>query len=309
MAFTEICLDKISRVTQNPSLWYTPKRLWRYWLKQLYSVGLYKIPATPVLRNWDGKASLHLRTGDFSTRRLWFHGYVQYNEEFFLRTFLRQGMTVIDVGANIGLISATCGLRVGRSGAVHSFEPLGSTFEVLEKNISANGLEGIVAANRMAVSAKSGEVVKLDYCDLHSGLTHLSVGRSENRDGWHLGSEQVMTVCLDEYVVSHHIQRVDLLKIDVEGAELLVMDGAHETLQSHRPTILCEFNNEAHEQFGGSSRQLWEKWMDYGYTLFDYNHRARKLRRSRGAPEYGAPTYIGTTDPEWLAKHIGARIV
>lgn len=72
MTFSETCLNKISRVTQNPNLWYSGKRFWRCWLKLLYHMGLYKIPDTPILKNWVDKASLHLRKGEFPTRRLWF---------------------------------------------------------------------------------------------------------------------------------------------------------------------------------------------------------------------------------------------
>jgi len=302
-------LDKVSRITQNPDVWHSGKRLWRFLLKQLYSVGLYKIPDPPVLKNWIDKASLHLRGGEFPTRRLWFLGYVYYDEEYFLRDFLDPGMTVIDVGANIGVISTICGLRVRPTGAVHSFEPLSSTFGFLEKNISTNGLEEIVTANRLAVSNKSGDLVKLDYSDRHSDLTRLSISDSNKRDSFISGYEQVSTVTLDDYVASHNIQTVDFLKIDVEGAELLVLDGAHEVIERHHPTILCEFNQVALDQLGGSTRQLWDKWTGYGYLLFDYNRRAKRLIRCLTAPQGGSPTYIGTPDPERLVHQLGARIV
>ena len=106
-----------------------------------------------------------------------------------------------------------------------------------------------------------------------------------------------------------NIAKVDFLKIDVEGAELLVLAGAHKTLQSNQPTVLCEINQEALERLGGSSTKLWDKWKEYEYSFFDYNHRARKLIRCRTAPQKGAPTYVGTTDPESLAQHISAKIV
>lgn len=226
-----------------------------------------------------------------------------------MREFLRPGMKVIDVGANIGVISTICGLRVRPTGAVHSFEPLSSTFEVLKKNISTNGLEGIVTANRMAVTDRSGDVVKFDYCDLHSDITRISNNERDNLQGWHAEYEQVSSITLDDYVASRSIAKVDFFKIDVEGAELLVLAGAHKVLESHRPTVLCEFNFEALKELGGSCGELWDKWIDYGYSFFDYNHRARKLTGCKNAPGEGSPTYIGTTDPERLSKHIGAKIV
>ena len=309
MSFTETCLDKISRVTQNPGLWYSGKRIWRFLLKQLYSLGLYRIPDFSLLNNWDGKASLHLRKGEFTTRRLWFLGYVKYDEQYFLRCFVRPGMTVIDVGANIGLISITCGLRVGSSGSVHCFEPISSTFEFLTKNINTNGLEETVSANKLAVSNKTGDIVKLVYCDKHSDLSHLSMDESERTRDYEIEYEEVATISLEDYVKSKNIKKVDFLKIDVEGAELLVIEGAKNIFKTHRPSVLCEFNCKALRVLGGSSNKLWDKWMDYGYSFFDYNHRRRTLTRCKMAPQEGAPTYVGTTNPEELAVHIGARIL
>jgi len=311
MTLTETCLDKISRVAQNPNMWYFGKRLWRLWLKQLFSMGLYKIPDSPMLKNWDGKTSLYLQLqeGAFATRRLWFLGYVQYDEEYFLRSFLRPGMTVIDVGANIGYLSIICALSVRPSGAVHSFEPVSSTFEFLKKNIFTNGFEEIVTANRLAVSNRSGDIVKLDYCEGHSGKSHLSIDKSQKRKGWKLGLEQVTTISLDQYVVSHNIAKVDFLKIDVEGCELLVLAGAQEILKNHHPNVLCEFNYKALQRFGGSTNELWDKWKEYGYSFYNYNHRTRRLIRCSTIPKQGAPTYIGTTQVKKLAQHIGAKII
>ncbi|MCX5673849.1 MAG: FkbM family methyltransferase [Planctomycetota bacterium] len=233
---------------------------------------------------------------------------MDYDEEYFLRQFVRSGMTVLDVGANIGYISLICGRRVAPGGRVHCFEPLSANFSYLQRNLMANGLGDIVIANQSAVTAEAGQTVNLDYCQVHSGLTCLSVGEDNNGQHWKRGYEQVSTVALDDYVIQHDIRRVDLLKIDIEGAELLALRGAERLISQHKPVVVCEFNDPALRRLGGSAGELWAFWRTHGYEFCRYVHRTRTLWPCQMPREGHTVTYIGATDGPALARQLGASV-
>jgi len=310
MSLIGYCLDKVSRLTGNPDLANLPIRCYGRVLQILHALGCYRLPKAPVCRSFDGNAIIHLAPGGHLTERIWFLGYLEYDEEYFLRVYLKPGMTVVDVGANVGHITLICARRVRPNGAVHCFEPVLETFALLLPNIRENGLESVVRANRLAVAAKTGELVRMDCFPAHSGLNRLSLQReTEAAEGWSLSAAEVRTVALDDYVRESAISRIDLLKIDVEGAEMLVVSGASQVLERYKPALLCEFNDPALVRLGSSSRDLWDALVRFRYTFWRYNHRARTLRAESGPCPGGVVTLVGTPDAERLAASMGARLL
>lgn len=126
---------------------------------------------------------------------------------------------VIDIGANMGVMSCLFG-RSTSLGAVHSFEPHPVTFASLEKNINRNNLSNVQCHN-FAVGKTTGMVSFTN----HSSPASNRVGKGAN-------SIQVAMTTLDEFSEVQKAQRIDFLKIDVEGAELDVLEGAHRLFKS-----------------------------------------------------------------------------
>jgi len=144
---------------------------------------------------------------------------------------LRPGMVAVDCGAHIGyhtLLMAKC---VGKEGKVYAFEPLPENFSVLCENIALNGYEGIVVAEKKAVGAQTGRQ------RFRRGQWHpddpdplTSVSRFDPQ-----GELEVEVVALDDYFAD---KQVDFIKVDVEGAEGMVLEGARRLLQRWRPILL-----------------------------------------------------------------------
>jgi len=136
-----------------------------------------------------------------------------------LRMLLKPGQTVLDIGAHAGYFTLMMAAMVGPSGQVHSFEPSPHTFRLLKKNVKRNKLSNVVV-NKRAVSNNSGERVFHTY--YNDRAAYATFGKPP-----HPGSMQitVKTLTLDEYVAESNIPKIDLMKIDVEGAEPLVVDG------------------------------------------------------------------------------------
>jgi FkbM family methyltransferase len=158
--------------------------------------------------------------------------------EFILK-MLQPGMTFFDIGANVGVFSVAAGKAMPESqGSIYAFEPCPTTFAILEKNLQENELAG-VHAQCVAVSERSGEASLYVNAAMKDGLNSLE-------DPSHGDAEVVATVpvrvtTLDEFIVEHDIPRVEVMKVDVEGAELLVFRGARGLLaRADAPLILYE---------------------------------------------------------------------
>jgi len=181
---------------------------------------------------------------------------------------LRPGDTVVEVGSNIGAHTLALARRVGETGRVHAFEPQEVVFGLLSHNIAANGLDGIVRAHRQAVGARPGsiKVPPVDYA--HPG----------NFGGVAMGGETGQDVPLVT-IDSLGLERLRLLKVDAEGAEYDIVQGARDTIARCRPVLYLEneWRNRS-EDFTGLLRDLgYEIWWHFPPLYSPANFRANPL--------------------------------
>ena len=154
------------------------------------------------------------------------------------RTFastVKQGMTVIDIGAHIGYYTLLFAKCVGSSGRVFSFEPLPTNFALLQKNVQLNNLRQVQTFNQ-AVFSRAGEItisVPDDQPNSGNGSVCLDKGVQQFR---------VNAVLLDAFCEEFLI-RPDVLKMDVEGAEYEVLMGAKRVIAQFRPKLLIELHH------------------------------------------------------------------
>lgn len=154
-----------------------------------------------------------------------------------LRTILGPGDVYVDVGAYIGhhvLISSWC---VGAGGAVHAFEAHPRTYEVLSRNIELNRCSNVVL-NNTAVGETAG-TADFFLADISEAGAN-SLGKTV-----HVSDRKTLVVnvlSLDSYFASKPVSHIELMKIDVEGAELLVLRGAAQVLKRHRPILILEYS-------------------------------------------------------------------
>jgi FkbM family methyltransferase len=132
---------------------------------------------------------------------------------------------VLDVGANIGVTAAVLSQYAG---LVHAFEPGITVFKALMQNIEQNQLQNIKAVN-VAVSNITGSI---NFCE-HYAYGHIVKNPS---------APAVHCVTIDDFVEKNSLKQVDLIKIDVEGFEKHVLEGAKHTIAQYSPIVLLEFN-------------------------------------------------------------------
>lgn len=174
---------------------------------------------------------------------------------------------VLDVGANIGAFALPLA-AAARRGVVHAFEPATATVQRLRRHLQLNGLDNVVV-NHCAVSDRTGTLSLWIPADewkgrlFNSGRTSVHVGRQQQ--GWR--EESVPCLRLDDYVAGQSLQRVDAIKIDVEGAELDVLEGARELLTRFRPVVVMELNAGPLRAAGRSVADVLAFWRSLDYRV------------------------------------------
>lgn len=176
--------------------------------------------------------------------------YEPYLTALFTR-LLKPGMIVVDAGANIGYYSLIAARLLGDSGRVYAFEPEAHNFALLARSIALNGYTNVTPV-RKALSDRTG-TTKL-FLDPHN-LGTFSLAEQNVPSAF--SARDVETISLDEFLARTPADhRVDLLKIDTQGAEGLVLAGASKVLEKHSVKILLEFWPWGLENVGTSPADL-----------------------------------------------------
>jgi FkbM family methyltransferase len=169
-------------------------------------------------------------------------------------------MIAVDAGANYGACTVTAASLIGASGLVLSFEPASEAYSILVHNIEINGFTR-VRAIRAALSDRQGKAQLF----LHPDSSRNSLGTQEGSSG---ASENVGVTTLDRVFEQAGIDRVDFLKLDVEGAEELVLRGAKALLERSKPIVLLEVDPQAAEGQGLAVSASWDYLRQMGYDFF-----------------------------------------
>jgi FkbM family methyltransferase len=163
---------------------------------------------------------------------------VERAERMFYLEYLRAGMTVFDVGAHIGELTLTFSRFVGDSGSVHAFEPSAVSFEKLAATCTAASLRN-VHLKQIALAAQEGAVTLHSYGEGYLSWTSQARRPLERYgiDVQAVSNEEAPATTLDLYCERNGIASIDLLKVDVEGAEFQVLLGGRRMLEAR--SIQC----------------------------------------------------------------------
>ncbi len=188
-----------------------------------------------------------------------------------LQEFIPEGSLVIDVGANVGFFALRFAQWVGLRGEVVAIEPEDRNYQALIAALKREGLSGRVRAMKAVAAAAAGPMF-LEINQLHPADHKLS------RDGTGVAVEAVR---LDDLVSDKRALRPSLVKIDVQGAEMLVLQGAPDILRLAAPALFIELHEEGLQRFGASVSAILDYLSQYGYEpywLMRHGPHARRLR-------------------------------
>jgi FkbM family methyltransferase len=171
-----------------------------------------------------------------------------------IRRVTRPGMTVLDIGANIGAHTLLFSSLAGSSGRVIAFEPTDFAFAKLQKNVSLNPHLRV-------------ELVRLALSDQVSSGAQVDFRASWQTDGARVnGTSTVDVVRLDDWAEANRLSTVDVIKLDVDGYEYQVLSGGERTIDRTRPMFIIEATGL---HFADASRNPFELLRRLGYDLCD----------------------------------------
>lgn len=202
--------------------------------------------------------------GLFTTHMHYFKG-VPYEPKTTQALFdiLKPGDVFVDIGANHGFFSVLAGLSVGRNGRVVAFEPNPAVFRQLQQCIIDNELDSIATLRQQAVSDLDSESVRLFVSQnpANTGLSTLITPSTISQSSDLSGDLYVQVACrpFDLLAQELELKRIDLMKIDVEGAENSVLLGMDLTLRLHPPKAILMETLEGSSAYG--------RLRTYGYQV------------------------------------------
>ncbi len=185
-----------------------------------------------------------------STLGCWLGIYERRSQRLFSRQ-LAAGDVVFDIGAHVGFYTLLASRLVGPSGRVVAFEPLARNLDLLARHLDYNR-----ASNVTVVAAAVGE---------KTGSERFACGKDPSMGALAEDGDVVDLVCIDDLVARGELPPPRLVKIDVEGAESRVLDGASATLAKYRPAVLLAAHG-------------WAQWQECSRRLADLGFAVRLVR-------------------------------
>ena len=195
-------------------------------------------------------------------------------EMFHLRKLLHPGSVILDVGANFGHYSITLADALHKDCSVLAFEPFPPNLERLRTNIRMNSLEDIIQIHAIGLSDSVGSGYMTTRADNSGAATLAASGGAE---GYH-----VALTTLDFFYAHHRIEKLDFMKIDIEGYEEKLLIGGKETIRRFSPLILIELDPPKLIRAGSSVDRVAAQLNDFGYKL--YVARRKRLLPLRNLP-------------------------
>ena len=253
----------------------------------------------PIIMKWYGGIRVHTYVGNDTSSCFFVGGCYEPNEFFFLDSFLGEGMTFVDVGANEGLFTLFASKKVGMRGRIFALEPSQRDFSRLTDNLRLNKSANVKAL-QLGASDHNGkaELIVAGYQhEGHNTLGRLSYEASSSR------IEKIELRRLDDLLDGEKVDGVDVVKIDVEGAEKKVIMGMQETIRRYRPALLVEVFDNALRTQGSSCEELLEILRSLGYRLFIFTEEKGLAAPLEGEPK-GSENILALPDEsvEWILQ-------
>lgn len=219
-------------------------------LANLLGFDAQKMPDGYIVTALDGRSfRIH---PDGMYRRLFLEGSYDPNESDMYSCVIEKGDIVFDIGANFGWFTTLFATKVGMLGHVHAFEPNPQIYSELIYHLKLNDVQNIVHTSQLALGSEMGHTQLFTFRDLPHGFGSLS---NWNRTDAQEYKVSIQTI--DYYVEANQVSHCDLIKLDVEGAEMMVLQGAQSFLQSGNwPIWAIEMNPQSSKEFGYTPEDL-----------------------------------------------------
>lgn len=231
-------------------------------------------PPERIYKHLSFKGMFTVKLSKEHSFKIYHHGYLIENEVFwsgFGNSWEKESLklwaklckdsnVILDIGANTGVYALTA-QTLNPQAQVFAFEPVNRVYKKLNKNIKLNNYP--ISSYDLALSNTSGEALIYDTNDEHT--YSVTVNKNCNTSNASVIETKIQTITLDDFVKQKSLDRIDLMKIDVETHEAEVLEGFKNNLLKFKPTMLIEILNDKVAQ------NIGELIKDCGYLYFNIN--------------------------------------
>jgi FkbM family methyltransferase len=177
-----------------------------------------------------------------------------------VREFVKPGDTVLDCGANFGYNSVVLGKRLDNQGLLVAFEPQRIIYQQLNGNLILNNIFNAITYNAAIGAVNSTVTMRhVDYNQPWVNIGDTSVGE---------GGEEVAVIKLDDL----ELEAANFMKVDVQGYELFLLQGAETVLKTYQPDLFIEIEPHQLEKFNTAPDQIITYLKDLGYSIYRINN-------------------------------------
>jgi FkbM family methyltransferase len=184
----------------------------------------------------------------------------------FFESLVQPNMVILDIGANIGIFSLVASKALKNTGQIYAFEPADEPHERAGKNIHINNFNNISLIKK-GISDKAG-FIEFNICedDAYNSIGDAPMDKIVKK-------VKIDVTSIDEFCKEKNIMKVDLIKIDTEGAEFLAIQGGKKLLSSEdAPVIFSEFNTVAYKGFDYKLNEFEDALKSLGYKVFELKY-------------------------------------
>ena len=243
--------------------WYTqhlpfPHKGWKYFYSMLRFLGLDKETYKKKIAD---ELYFNVTPADHIQKNIFWYGAYEKDTLNCLCKLIKSDSTVFDIGANVGYYTVLMASRAC-NGHVYAFEPLSIARNQLQKNIALNKIRNTTVLDFCISDKQESSVIYAAWED-NIGMSGLKP--PENFSG---RTEPVECMSFDEWFLSHRINSANLIKIDVEGAEVKVLRGMSNTIKKHRPILILEVISPQLVSFGATVEELYDLIIPHDYSAY-----------------------------------------
>lgn len=265
----------VNRIRQNAIIKGHPFLTSIRWVKWIAHC-IFRVPAVVKFTSIDRKLFLLPRLKNFGSTSIFIKREYYEPELLIIRHFVTRDNMAIDIGGSFGIYTIFLSELVGPQGMVVTFEPGDFSFSLLSKNMKLNNLEN-VSIHKLALSDAAGSV---PLYHIENSPVNFSLGGANGVE-----SEMVPAARLDEIMDIHDGRVVSFIKIDVEGYEAIVFEGARVTIESMKPVIMFEVAHSAISRARLEPSAPYTFLSEIGYLFYQYSDAGKFI--SCVAPQEG----------------------
>jgi len=185
----------------------------------------------------------------------------------YIEKYIKQGMVCLDVGANIGVMSVHLAKKVGPTGLVHCIEPVPHLFHRLQVHVERNKLQTTARLHQIALSDKTGTlpIMIADEYLPNQGMSSIT----NKHHSQLINDLTIESMTLDAFSDKEILDRLDFVKLDIQGAEPFFLQGGMITLNKFKPTLMIEISPDDLSECGITPKDLLIQIESIGYKIFE----------------------------------------